>query len=320
MRVLSDTEKRDKDGNLEKVEIEAEKYIESDAAAVRRVLEAELGSRRKILVFNDEAHHAYRLRGDGGEGQDSLIGDEEAAANYYKEATVWVDGLDRVHKLRGVNFCVDFSATPYFLGNAGEDTNRIFPWTVSSFDLQDAIEAGLVKIPQLAARDSSGNKVPGYFNIWKWIMPHLTPSERGGKKSDAKPEAILKYAHTPIAMLGGMWEALRRETAKSDDPRPPVFIVVCKTRKLAKVVYEWLAEDQPPNAAIPLAQLPGLRNDAERQNTICVYSDVQNEIESGNARSDEGRWMRHTLDTIGKRDWPRDSQRRAQYPDGFEQK
>ncbi|MDD9863152.1 MAG: DEAD/DEAH box helicase family protein [Gammaproteobacteria bacterium] len=319
LRVLSDTEKRDKDGNLEKVEIEAEKYIESDAAVVRRVLEAELGSRRKILVFNDEAHHAYRLRGDDGEGQDSLIGDEEAAANYYKEATVWVDGLDRVHKLRGVNFCVDFSATPYFLGNAGEDTNRIFPWTVSSFDLQDAIEAGLVKIPQLAARDSSGNKVPGYFNIWKWIMPHLTPSERGGKKSDAKPEAILKYAHTPIAMLGGMWEALRRETAKSDDPRPPVFIVVCKTRKLAKVVYEWLAEDRPPNAAIPLAQLPGLRNDAERQNTICVYSDVQNEIESGNARSDEGRWMRHTLDTIGKMDWPRDSQRRAQYPDGFEE-
>ena len=311
--------KKDKDDHRKNVEIEAEKYIESDAAVVRRVLEAELGSRRKILVFNDEAHHAYRLRGDGGKEQDSLIGDEEAAANYYKEATVWVDGLDRVHKLRGVNFCVDFSATPYFLGNAGEDTNRIFPWTVSSFDLQDAIEAGLVKIPQLAARDSSGNKVPGYFNIWKWIMPHLTPSERGGKKSDAKPEAILKYAHTPIAMLGGMWEALRRETAKSDDPRPPVFIVVCKTRKLAKVVYEWLAEDQPPNAAIPLAQLPGLRNDAERQNTICVYSDVQNEIESGNARSDEGRWMRHTLDTIGKRDWPRDSQRRAQYPDGFEE-
>ncbi|MDD9886461.1 MAG: DEAD/DEAH box helicase family protein, partial [Gammaproteobacteria bacterium] len=312
-------EEKDKGGHLKKAEIEAEKYIESDAAVVRRVLDAELGTRGNILVFNDEAHHAYRLRGDISEEQDSLIGDEEMAANYYKEATVWVDGLDRVHKLRGINFCVDFSATPYFLGNAGEDTNRIFHWTVSSFDLQDAIEAGLVKIPQLAVRDSSGDSVPGYFNIWKWIMPHLTPSERGGKKSGAKPEAILKYAHTPIAMLGGMWEALRQEMEKSDDPRPPVLIIVCKTKALAKVVYEWLAEDRPPGTAIPQAQLPGLHNSAETENTICVYSDMQREIESGSTRSDETRWMRHTLDTIGKMDWPRDSQRRAQYPDGFEE-
>ena len=317
LQILS--EEKDKSGNLRKAEIQAEKYIESDAALVRRVLEAELGARRNVLVFNDEGHHAYRLRTDGGEEAEGLIGDEETAENYYKEATVWVDGLDRVHKLRSINFCVDFSATPYFLGNAGKETNRIFPWTVSSFDLQDAIEAGLVKIPQLAARDSSGEAIPGYFNIWKWILPHLTSSERGGKKSDAKPEAILKYAHTPIAMMGGMWEALRRELAESDDPRPPVFIIVCKTRKLAKIVYEWLAEDQPPTTAIPRAQLPGLRNGAERQNTICVYSDVQKEIESGNAKSDENRWMRHMLDTIGKRGWPRDSQQRAQYPEGFEE-
>lgn len=317
LKILS--EEKDRGGNLKKAEVMAEKYIESDAAIVRRVLDAELGIKRNILVFNDEAHHAYRLRIDSEENGDNLIGDEDMAENYYKEATVWVDGLDRVHKLRGINFCVDFSATPYFLGNAGKDTNRIFPWTVSSFDLQDAIEAGLVKIPQLAARDSSGSNIPGYFNIWKWILPHLTASERGGKKSDAKPEAVLKYAYTPIAMLGGMWETWRQKLAESDDPRPPVFIIVCKTRKLAKVVYEWLAEDKSPNTAIPRAQLPELRNDAERQNTICVYSDVQNEIDSGNAKNDETRWMRHTLDTIGKRDWPRDSQTQEQYPDGFEE-
>ena len=310
-------EARDKAGNLEKAEILAEKYVESDAAVVRRVLDAALGARRNVLVFNDEAHHAYRLRAGDDDPGENLLGDEEAAEHYYKEATVWVDGLDRVHKLRGINVCVDFSATPYFLGNAGRDTNRIFPWTVSNFDLQDAIEAGLVKIPQLAVRDPSGSTIPGYFNIWKWILPHLTASERGGKKSDAKPEAILKYAHTPIAMLGGMWEAERERLARSDDPRPPVFIIVCKTRKLAKVVYEWLAEDRPPNAAIPRAQLPALRNAADRQNTICVYSDMQHDIDSGNAKNDESRWMRHTLDTIGRRDWPRDGQQRAHYPDGF---
>ena len=126
--------------------------------------------------------------------------------------------------------CVDFSATPYFLAKAGDNTNRIFPWTVSSFDLQDAIEAGLVKIPQLAVRDSSGTSVPGYFNIWRWILPRLTAAERGGKKSEARPEAILKHAHTPIELLGGEWDDLRQKMAKEkEDPRPPVFIIVCKT-------------------------------------------------------------------------------------------
>ena len=314
---------RDNSETLKRAIIKSEKYIETDAAILRRILDGELGTRRNILVFNDEAHHAYRLHttadDNGNDSDNEVLGDDEMTANYYKEATVWVDGLDRVHKLRGINFCADFSATPYFLGKAGDNTNRIFPWTVSNFGLQDAIESGLVKIPQLAAQDSSGKSVPGYFNIWKWILPQLTPAERGGKKSGAKPEAIVKYAHTPIAMLGGMWEKTRQQWADSDDRRPPVFILVCKTQKLANVVYEWLANDKPPTTTIPRAGLPELRNSEEQQNTICVHSDVQKEIESGNTNSDETRWMRHTLDTIGKTDWIRDSQQRPQYPDGFEE-
>ena len=82
--------------------------------------------------------------------------EEEDSEEFFKEATVWVDGLDRIQKLRGINFCVDLSATPYFLGRVGQDTNRPFPWVVSDFGLIDAIESGLVKIPQLAVRDTTG--------------------------------------------------------------------------------------------------------------------------------------------------------------------
>ena len=119
-------------------------------------------------------------------------------------------------------------------------------------------------------------------------------------------------------MLGGMWEELRQKVAKSDDPRPPVFILVCKTKNLARIVHDWLANNQPPTAAIPPAHFSALQNSSEKTNTICVYSDVQAEIESGNTKSDETRWMRYTLDTIGKLDWPKNSQGQAQYPDGFE--
>ena len=35
-----------------------------------------------------------------------------------------------------------------------------------------------------------------------------------------KPEAVLKYAHVPVAMLGGLWEALRREWSEREGVPP----------------------------------------------------------------------------------------------------
>jgi type III restriction enzyme len=231
---------------------------------------------------------------------------------------VWVEGLDRIHRLRGVNVCVDLSATPYFLGRMGADTNRIFPWVVSDFGLTDAIESGLVKIPQLAVRDSTGAAIPGYFNIWRWVLPKLTPAERGATKGSPKPEAIVKWAATPIAMLAGLWEEQREEWRKErDDPRPPVFIIVCKNTAIARVVYEWLALDRPP-VGIPSVNIPGVRNSDGRINTIRADSKVIHETDSGQPKTDDAAWMRLTLDTVGKIDWPRDRQGRELYPEGFE--
>lgn len=313
-------EERDGEGNLKRVYVEAERYVESDTALVARVLGREVGGKQNILVFNDEAHHAYRIRKeepDPDEG--NLYGDEDLAEEFYKEATVWVEGLDRIHKLRGINMCVDLSATPYYLGRVGQDANRPFPWVVSDFSLTDAIESGLVKIPQLAVRDSTGQEIPGYFNIWRWILPKLTPAERGGRKGAPKPEAILKWANTPISMLAGLWDALRVEWERTkDDPRPPVFILVCKNTAVAKVVYEWLAENHPP-MGVPPAGIPAFLNGDGRLNTIRVDSKVVQETDSGHAKTDEAQWMRFTLDTVGKTEWPSDRQGRPVYPEGFEE-
>jgi type III restriction enzyme len=290
---------------------------------VNRVLK-EVGGKQNILVLNDEAHHAYRIQKAGGEEEengdedgDSGMGDEDY---FVKEATVWVDGLDRINKLRGINFCVDLSATPYFIGRAGLATNTIFPWVVCDFGLTDAIEAGLVKIPQLAMRDTTGAEIAGYFNIWRWILPKLTSAERGGKKANPKPEAILKYANMPIAMLGGLWDELRRQwAAEEDESRPPVFILVCKNTRIARVIYEWIAEDKPPTG-IPSAGLDELRNRDGRTVTIRVDTKVVQESDDlEGAKSDEVAWMRLVLDTVGRTDWPRDPQQRPIYPDGFEE-
>lgn len=308
---------RDTQGNVVKAKVRLRRYVESDTALVNRVLR-EVGGKRNILVMNDEAHHAYRIRQE--EPDEGVEEEEEDAEDFYKEATVWVEGLDRIHKLRGINTCIDLSATPYFLGRVGQQANRPFPWVVSDFGLIDAIESGLVKIPQLAVRDTTGAEIPGYFNIWQWIMQpgRLTPAERGGKRAAPKPEAILKWANTPIAMLGGLWEELRRQWEQTGaEQRPPVFILVCKNTALANVVYEWLANGRSP-AGIPPANLPGFRNSASQINTIVVHSKVVQETDTGEAKSDEARWMRFTLDTVGRREWPRDRFGREICPPGFE--
>ncbi len=312
-------EDRDRDGCLRKVKVESYKYVESDTSLVNKVLGSGVRGKQNILIMNDEAHHAYRIRRpEPDEDEDETIGEDEAD-EFFKEATVWIDGLDRIQKLRGINFCVDLSATPYFLGRVGQETNRTFPWVVSDFGLTDAIESGLVKIPQLAVRDTTGSEIPGYLNIWRWILPKLTPAERGGKKASPKPEAILKWAHTPIAMLGGLWEQLRCEWEEpKDDPRPPVFITVCKNTRIAKIVFEWLGEDKLP-MGIPSARIMGFVNRDGQINTIRVDSKVVRETDSGEAKADETRWMRLTLDTVGKTQWPTNRQGMPIYPEGFEE-
>jgi type III restriction enzyme len=316
-------EEKDREGNLKKVRIESERYVESDTALVNRIVGREVGGKQNILVMNDEAHHAYRIKREEPTDEETPLiedefEDEEDAEDFFKEATVWIDGLDRIQKLRGINFCLDLSATPYYLGRVGQATNRPFPWVVSDFGLIDAIESGLVKIPQLAVRDTTGSDIPGYFNIWQWILPQLTSAERGGKRTNPKPEAILKYAHTPIAMLGGLWHSEIETWSRDGEDRPPVFILVCKNTAIAKIVYEWLAEDKAPTG-IPPVGIEAFRNRDGIVNTIRVDTKRVHETDTGAAKTDETAWMRLTLDTVGKRAWPTDRQGRPIYPEGFEE-
>jgi type III restriction enzyme len=111
---------------------------------------------------------------------------------------------------------------------------------------------------------------------------------------------------------------MAQEWRDAGESRPPVFIIVCKNTRLAKVVYEWLAGESTPDG-IPPADLPQLRNADASLTTIRVDSKVVEESEGGGAKADENAWMRHTLNTVGKTSWPADDQGRPIYPDGFEE-
>ena len=159
-------EERDpKTGALKAVKVKDERYVESDTALLKRVFK-DLNGKKNVLVLNDEAHRAYRIADEAADDDELELEEEEdddtELLGSRKEATVWVEGLDRIERMRGINFCVDLSATPYFVGRVGQETNKPFPWVVSDFGLIDAIESGLVKVPQMAARDNTGAEIPGY--------------------------------------------------------------------------------------------------------------------------------------------------------------
>ena len=138
---------------------------ESDEAFAARVLH-DLGGAKGLLVFNDEAHHAYRPPVLTREEAEGLTAEQRQEL---EEATVWVQGLDRINATRGIGFCLDLSATPFYIGGSGHEEGTPFPWVISDFGLVDAIESGLVKIPRVPVDDNTGKAIPKYFSLWRWI-------------------------------------------------------------------------------------------------------------------------------------------------------
>jgi type III restriction enzyme len=211
--------------------------VESDTAFCRRVLK-ELGNKQNILVINDEAHHAYRPAPLPEELREQLS-DEEIAER--EEATVWVSGLDRIHAVRGINFCADFSATPFYIKGSGYPEGEPFPWIVSDFGLVDAIESGIVKIPRVPVDDNTGALIPKYFRLWEHINQQLPASERQTARRRAKPESVLREAEGALATLASEWKKTFEEFQRAGSPVPPVMIVVCDNTDLAKLVHEHIA-------------------------------------------------------------------------------
>ena len=201
-----------------------------------------------LLALNDEGHHAYRPAPAG----DGALSAEERADR--EAATVWVDGLDRIHAACGIDACIDLSATPFYIQGSGYPEGSPFPWIVSDFSLVDAIECGVTKIPRLPAADNTGRPDPKYFRLWEHVTKDLKAGERltGGRP---KPEVAYRKAEDALLTLAGEWQAQFdrvRASAPGQDRTPPVLIVVCDTTATATHVHrmisgEEVVEDRSPD-------------------------------------------------------------------------
>jgi type III restriction enzyme len=121
--------------------------LETPDEMVRRVCR-NLGTKKNIIVLNDEAHHCYRRKPE--EAEEAITLDEKTEIKAREEeAKVWISGLEAIKKKLGVRAIYDLSATPFFLKGSGYPEGTLFPWVISDFSLIDAIEAGIVKVPRV---------------------------------------------------------------------------------------------------------------------------------------------------------------------------
>ncbi len=206
--------------------------VKSDEAYTREVL-GEMANARNILVINDEAHHAWRVNWEA-EGKYLRQRDLKDSA---EEATVWIGGLDRLHRARGILKCYDFSATPFAPSGKTSSEESLFGWIVSDFGLNDAIESGLVKTPRVVVRDDALPDVKTY----KSCLYHIynDPKVKDDLNRKAQPEEPLPdLVLNAYYLLGYDWREVREAWRKTGMPTPPVMITVCnRTETAARVKH-----------------------------------------------------------------------------------
>lgn len=278
---------------------------ESDTAFCRRVLK-ELGNKQNLLVINDEAHHAYRPAQPLSPEEVKQLSREEREQleEEFRAATVWVSGLDKINAVRGIHFCADFSATPFYIKGSGYDEGAPFPWIVSDFGLVDAIECGIVKIPRVPVDDNTGALIPKYFRLWEHINQQLPASERQTTRRRAKPESVLREAEGALATLASEWKKTFEAFQERGSPVPPALIAVCDNTDLSKLVFEHIAGGNIlPELENPS---PTLGKAGAKEVTLRIDTKLLKEAESaveGETKQQVAERLRKTVDTVGKIEW-----------------
>jgi len=190
----------------------------SDEAYVKEVL-GDLSNATNIIVINDEAHHAWRV------APESKI--KGVKKEDIEESTVWVGGLDRIHSARGILRCFDLSATPFAPSGKKASEEALFPWIVSDFGLNDAIEAGLVKTPRVVIRDDGNVDKELRSRLYHIYMDETVKDDINQKVDETVPlPDLIKNAYL---LLGKDWKATKDDWEKVGYKIPPVMITVANT-------------------------------------------------------------------------------------------
>ncbi len=284
-----------KKGNLRTVDKRKRTEI-SDEAYTRSVLK-DMANAKNIIVINDEAHHAWRTN-IGAVGKYQRQRDFKDSA---EEATVWVGGLDRLHKTRGILRCFDLSATPFAPSGKKSDEEALFGWIVSDFGLNDAIESGLVKTPRVVIRDDSRRTREMKSRLYHIYMDVEVKDDINQKVEQSYP--LPQLIINAYSLLGKDWLVTKEAWVNAGHKIPPVMITVAnRTETSARIKYAFdrnlipVKEICNPDKTLQIDSKILDKAEAEEE-SINVYL---NNDEKKLTQKQKAELLRLKVDTVGK--------------------
>ena len=232
--------------------------------------------KERVVVLNDEGHHCWERK------------DGEAPG-------VWMEALHGLaaHPEFTLEQAVDLSATPIFIqpansrrpeGEKVPGVAQLVPWVVSEFALMEAMESGLVKIPQPPRGDNRSQESP-LRNLYD---ANGGRTLRNGTQNDGTAMELVRQG---AKILYNDYKETFEDWERTDDPRigRPVLIAVADTKNNARAIYEMLGgslldDGRPLEHGMPLlSNLDTPPPQGERkEHTILVLSRTNNpETEEG---------------------------------------
>ena len=257
----------------------------------------EMANARNIIVINDEAHHAWRINPEA-KGKYTRERDLRDSA---VEATVWIGGLDRIHKTRGILRCHDFSATPFLPSGEKTSEENLFSWIVSDFGLNDAIESGLVKTPRVVIRDDgrlTKDMKSRFYHIYR------DPEVKGDINREAEPQETLPDLVTnAYYYLGLDWVETLKRWKENKAETPPVMITVAnRTETAARIEYAFnhgkIRVDELKNPETTLRIDSKVLMEAESQEE--PSESVEENGGKKQTKMEAAQFLRRQVDTVGK--------------------
>ena len=203
--------------------------LEGQVEGQQSMFEAETPAER--MRRRREAHHAWRKNP---ENKAKLTKEQKEAE---QQATIWISGLDRIHKTRGILSCYDFSATPFAPSGKKNDEEALFGWIVSDFGLNDGIESGLVKTPRVVVRDDGTPDAESFRSKLYHIYADETVKDDINRAADPE-EPLPDLLTQAYYLLGKDWQALYYAWKDAGADVPPVMITVAnRTETAARIKY-----------------------------------------------------------------------------------
>ena len=266
----------------------------SDEAYTREVL-GEMANASNILVINDEAHHAWRKNP---ENKAKLTKEQKEAE---QQATIWISGLDRIHKTRKILTCYGFSATPFAPSGKKNDEEALFSWIVSDFGLNDGIESGLVKTPRVVVRDDGTPDAESFRSKLYHIYADETVKDDINRAADPE-EPLPDLLTQAYYLLGKDWQALYYAWKDAGADVPPVMITAAnRTETAARIKYAF------DHGRIPVHELcdPNLTIHIDSKTmdaaTNVVAPTADEDSEAKISKADAAAILRETVDTVGQK-------------------